>query len=452
MIPCLLTLETIFTEVLRRGDMVVVVKPLKPKGTCKKVTAQNIDVIMIFSDESEDAQYGQWLRERYEETWALVLKCFEQQGGSIKQSDNIQAFATAIKLMIAEGKNPIEDKNFTIMFPVARLKGVLAQILSSTESNSHLVTRFQEFTAYHDFLFFAWKILVFMTPKGVNPNDVFIKNYLEIINSMPVTTWDDQKLIIVGEHENFSFDYLKVKKYINKCWNCVMHWQHNEATHKQVLVVLLERLLMHIEKPVLLTDFLMDSLDVGGPISLLALQGVFTLIQEHNLTYPYIYKKLYSMFEPEIFHTKYKARLFYLADLFLSSTHLPENLVAAFVKRLARLTLVAPPQDIIICLYFIGNLLIRHPGLKRLLHQPTSTEQFPRDPFIMDECEPTKSSALESSLWEVEALISHGLPTVSTAAKFITKPLPSIEYDLTQVLEINDSDVSFWFIIWSAEL
>jgi len=26
------------------------------------------------------------------------------------------------------------------------------------------------------------------------------------------------------------------------------------------------------------------------------------------------------MFEPEIFHTKYKARLFYLSDMFLSST------------------------------------------------------------------------------------------------------------------------------------
>lgn len=73
------------------------------------------------------------------------------------------------------------------------------------------------------------------------------------------------------------------------------------------------------------------------------------------------------MFEPEIFHTKFKARLFYLADIFLSSTHLPENLVAAFVKRLARLSLIAPPQDCIIILYFIGNLILRHRGLKSLI-------------------------------------------------------------------------------------
>lgn len=138
-----------------------------------------------------------------------------------------------------------------------------------------------------------------------------------------------------------------------------MLWEHTPSTHKQLLIVLLERVLPHLEKPLLLTDFLMDSLDVGGPVSLLALQGVFTMIQVHNLDYPNIFAKLYSMFEPEIFHTKFKARLFYLADLFLSSTHLPETLVAAFAKRLARLALIAPSEDIVIICMFIGNLILR---------------------------------------------------------------------------------------------
>lgn len=138
-----------------------------------------------------------------------------------------------------------------------------------------------------------------------------------------------------------------------------MLWEHSPTTQKQLLVVLLERVLPHLEKPLLLTDFLMDSLDVGGPVSLLALQGIFTMIQVHNLNYPNIFVKLYSMFEPEIFHTKYKARLFYLSDLFLSSTHLPETLVAAFAKRLARLALIAPSEDVIIICMFIGNLILR---------------------------------------------------------------------------------------------
>lgn len=219
-----------------------------------------------------------------------------------------------------------------------------------------------------------------------------------------------------------------------------MNWKHDDVCHRQVLILLLEKVLAHLDKPVLLTDFLMDSLDVGGAISLLALQGIFILIQQHNLTYPNIYEKLYSMFEPEIFHTKYKARLFYLADIFLSSSHLPEGLVAAFVKRLARLALIAPPQDIVIIMRFIGNLILRHPALKRLIFHPSGGE-VSQDPFIMDERDPVKSNALDSSLWEVAALQSHVLPSVATAAKFISNPLPSAEWDLASVLEINENDI-----------
>jgi U3 small nucleolar RNA-associated protein 19 len=46
---------------------------------------------------------------------------------------------------------------------------------------------------------------------------------------------------------------------------------------------------------------------------------------------------------------------------------LPELLVAAFIKRMARLSLIAPPTDIKIMVAFIGNLLIRHPPLKVLI-------------------------------------------------------------------------------------
>lgn len=37
--------------------------------------------------------------------------------------------------------------------------------------------------------------------------------------------------------------------------------------------------------------------------------------------YPDFYNKLYSMFEPQVFSAKYKARFFHLADTFLSSTY-----------------------------------------------------------------------------------------------------------------------------------
>lgn len=123
------------------------------------------------------------------------------------------------------------------------------------------------------------------------------------------------------------------------------------------------------------------------------------------------------------------------------SRHLPEALVAAFAKRLSRLTLVAPPEDILIILPFIGNLLLRHPGLKRLIDYQQNGEVITEvgagvgDPFLMEEREPILSKALFSSLWEIKALQCHMLPNVATAARFIREPLPSVEYDMATALE-----------------
>lgn len=116
--------------------------------------------------------------------------------------------------------------------------------------------------------------------------------------------------------------------------------------------------------------------------------------------------------------------------------------MAAFAKRLARLTLVAPPEDILIILLFVGNLLLRHPGLKRLIDNPQSKGEFvpevftgAGDPFLMDERDPLLSNAMLSSLWEIKALQWHILPSIASAARFIHEPLPSVEYDMASALE-----------------
>lgn len=174
----------------------------------------------------------------------------------------------------------------------------------------------------------------------------------------------------------------------------------------------------------------------------MALQGVFILIQKHNLVHLNIFEQLYGMFNREVFYKKYRSRLFYLANIFLSSTHLPLSLVAAFVKRLARLSLEVQPQDIVLILKFVTNLILRHPGLKILLDAPENTTEIENDPFDMDEKDPGKSRALESSLWEVKALHSHVIPAVSQAAKSFTYNFPKMEYDIADELDRTNGDVS----------
>lgn len=195
------------------------------------------------------------------------------------------------------------------------------KLLSSEKNNAIVLEKYHEYAAYQDIVYYSWKVLPPLTPK-THPNELFITNFLKLVDTIPLPQSDEGPVLcrIEDDGQLFMIDTISVKRSINKVWSCVMHWEHTPATHKQLLIVLLERILPHLDKPLTLTDFLMDSLDAGGPVGLLALQGIFTMMQVHNLDYPNIFTKLYSMFEPEIFHTKFKARLFYLSDLFLSST------------------------------------------------------------------------------------------------------------------------------------
>ncbi|EEB86934.1 hypothetical protein MPER_15939, partial [Moniliophthora perniciosa FA553] len=58
-----------------------------------------------------------------------------------------------------------------------------------------------------------------------------------------------------------------------------------------------------------------------------------------------------------------------MAEKLLSSTHLPATLLASFVKRLARLSLTAPPAAIVMVLPFTYNILKRHPVLMPMIHR-----------------------------------------------------------------------------------
>jgi hypothetical protein len=50
---------------------------------------------------------------------------------------------------------------------------------------------------------------------------------------------------------------------------------------------------------------------------------------------------------------------------------LPAYLVAAFIKRLVRLTLWGPPSAPVVVIPFIYNLLMRHPSCMVLIHRGT---------------------------------------------------------------------------------
>lgn len=223
----------------------------------------------------------------------------------------------------------------------------------------------------------------------------------------------------------------KKKKAAPGLWTVLGHQRAFEAAwisflrlpltadiYKQVLARLHDSILPHMPTPVVLMDFLTDSYDQGGVVSLLALDGIFSLMQKHNLDYPDFYNKLYSLLTPQTFNVKYRVRFFRLLGVFMTSTHLPTYIAAAFAKRLARLMLLAPVAGCLLGIPTVYNILLQHKACRTLLHRPDGADRDAGlDPFLPAEPDLAKTRALDSSLWELAAMANHCHPMISHLAK-----------------------------------
>ena len=160
--------------------------------------------------------------------------------------------------------------------------------------------------------------------------------------------------------------------------------------------------------------------------------------------YDQFYQKIYSIIEPSLFTMDDRQEFFELLDTFMKSTHLPEYLVAAFVKKLARISLFSPAYACNYILAVIYNLVTRHPQISFLIQkgeiepkylsrlqkkylQEKNPEIYSKndekihDPFDPNEKDPKQCRAMESQLWEIETLLHHSNSEVSKFARDIKR-------------------------------
>eukprot|EP01090_Pellita_catalonica_P022995 TRINITY_DN9169_c0_g1_i2.p1 TRINITY_DN9169_c0_g1~~TRINITY_DN9169_c0_g1_i2.p1 ORF type:complete len:420 (+),score=67.47 TRINITY_DN9169_c0_g1_i2:91-1350(+) len=259
-------------------------------------------------------------------------------------------------------------------------------------------------------------------------------------------------------------------RYFEGCWSKLLQLPLPLSVIKLVLKTCDTKLLPHFKTPHFLMDFMLQAFNLGGVLSLLSLQSLFILITRHNLDLPDFYTKLYGTLNVDVFYVKYRAKYFNLLHKVFRSTHLPVYLVAAFVKKVARLALCAPPDGCLVAIALVYNLLKLHPSCmvmidrpidqreqggalllgnpKVAVMQPTSnqgkeTPAAPFDPTELDvypgydhynptELDPSKSNALESSLWEIKSLQKHYLPEVRRIANLIDGRLTKPPFKLSE--------------------
>ncbi|KAJ5153802.1 CCAAT-binding factor [Penicillium coprophilum] len=233
------------------------------------------------------------------------------------------------------------------------------------------------------------------------------------------------------------------RKQAQEAWLAILRNNLSQSQRKSLLRMMVHNIEPWFNRPELLMDFLTDSYNVGGATSLLALSGLFYLIQEKNLDYPQFYTKLYSLLDSELLHSKHRSRFFRLLNTFLSSTHLPSTLVASFIKRLARLALNAPPSAIVVIVPFMYNFFKNHPTTTFMMHRSIRDKDLLAevekegmdDPFDPNESDPNMTNAIESSLWEIETLQSHFHPNVAAIARIISEQFTKQAYSLEDFLD-----------------
>lgn len=382
-----------------------------------------------------DITIVQWLKERYQDYKNRLL--------SILQEGDVARQSTALTLLMRLVK---EEKAYLNLPDEAVWRtGVFADVVSVLVTNTVADKTRMEFVEkyienFDDVRYYTFDCLSNMSPP---PMGVVLQNKLSILTAIQTIpeSQEDLKDFMVGPPSKAKHDLFSLtahKKQAQNAWMSVLSSNIGKIQRKTVLELMSHLIAPWFLKVELLMDFLTDSFNVGGSNSLMALSGLFYLIQHKNLDYPQFYQKLYSLLDHNILHSRHRSRFFRLLDTFLASTHLPAALVASFIKRLSRLTLHAPPSGIVVVVPWIYNLLKSHPSCTFMIHRTGDidhNEEGWGDPFRMDELDPMESNASESSLWEIHMLQSHYHPNVATVAKIISEQFTKQKYNLEDFLD-----------------
>ncbi|ODQ80176.1 hypothetical protein BABINDRAFT_161154 [Babjeviella inositovora NRRL Y-12698] len=416
--------------------------------------------LMLKSSQKEKEQVLiKWLRAKYDQFKGLVLEFIRSDLGyeSSLQIDLLEIYLNLIKLE-SHHMNPNASDSYFPNLSFNKLCEALltnenSEILSDGTCNNFIILEFIEsfFNKYWDLQFYfmndlndsivSWRA----ENEATNPEmlQAIYSNFLTIMKSSTMLfqtakDFDLAELETLTSPPSAVTKSTQYKAQFSKTWLSALNYPLLPSQYKSTLLILHKRIIPFMTQPPQLMDFLTDSYNVGGVVSILSLNSLFELMKKYNLEYPDFYTKLYSLLDQSILHTKYKARFFRLCDVFLSSTHLPNAIICSFVKKLARLSLTASASGVVLVIPFVYNLFKRHPSAMIMVHNTSMDEaalKAYKDPFSLTEADPLKTRANESSLWELETLMQHYHPNIATLAKIFGEPFRKQSYNMEDFLD-----------------
>jgi U3 small nucleolar RNA-associated protein 19 len=407
----------------------------KHVDTLNKVVVEIVAILKLFIDPQIgfDHPKKEQLTVNYSVKYQAVIEKLLVISKRVSLPENVRGGALDLLCRLM----PLQRDIYLIeSFPVDYFRKILACVIGS-EKNMILLNTLKAYMGYSDVASHMWHALAGICDEEGTLSKEQVHNILQVIclcKKLTIGTIQPQPYFFCTICE---VDKKKLAFMVQRVWAKVSTGELSENTSQLLTVVLVDHMMFRMKNPVLVTDFLFAQLDVDSPASVIALQGILDLITYTNIEYPNIYFKLYSMFTYSVLNSPYRHRFYYLADKFLSSTYLQKSMIAGFIKRIIRLSLNACPDDILILLEFIKNLLIRHPSLRDMVLKMGRCNMN-NDMYDMEEPDPSASGAINSSLWELQILRKHAIPTVSITAYSVSGPLSNIEAQITDLLQMDN--------------
>lgn len=409
--------------------------------------------LKISSKDDEKKQLvNKWLISKYSSFKATIYKYLNKQ---LAQETSLQLDLLSIILnLIKLESRYLKSSDHDLYFPsstyndliISLLTSNIGQILSDGSNDNFIILEFlDKFQQNWDLQFYFINSMVdkLIEWKSIEDSSVlqtmFSKFYTIIKQKLLFTDNQDElkdlKTWVKGPLPSIAYKASHFKSQYQKVILTTLSYPLLNSQYKSILLILHKRIMPFMQQPQALLDFLTDCYDIADDIiPLLALNSLYELMKKYNLEYPDFYTKLYSLLSINLMYSRYRSRFFRLLDLFLSSTHLSGNLVASFIKKLARLSISSNSPGVVIIIPFVYNLLKRHPTCMIMLH---NSEQFDKysDSFDILERDPMKTNAMNSSLWELETLMSHYHPNIATLAKIFGEPFRKHSYNLEDFLD-----------------
>ena len=288
-------------------------------------------------------------------------------------------------------------------------------------------------------------------------NPVLYFNFLES-EKVAIETKEDYKNANSSQKRQYRlnsallfFNELSFKHYFSQFWTYMLSLQISSALQTYILSTISDSIIPHLSNPLVLSDSMSYYFSMGGLTAIFALDALFILMIKHGLEYPDFYNQLYTIISLDVLYTRHRYSLFKLLHVCLTSVRLPAYIVAAFIKKLARLCLASPSPALYFILPFIQLLMSKHPNCICLIHRTkvdldSQDGSNPRvlslfnsgiDPYDSSTNDFTKCYAIDSSLWELSLLHKHYLPALASIVDNFSSNYTFIETDTKQILKYD---------------